>query len=83
MKDLGRWVPLVRSYINSERVVHGGEHALTEHVTRAVTSRVEGGEPLSSTRSPGPIELARVMVIAVALATKPTWQRRAAIGGAR
>ncbi len=33
---VGRWVPLVRGYLNGERIVHGGELALTEHVCRAV-----------------------------------------------
>jgi hypothetical protein len=82
-KELARWTPLVRSAINGGRVLHKGEHALSEHVNRAVLSRTEGGEQISTTRSPGPVELARCMVWAVALVTRPTWQRKAAIGGAK
>jgi hypothetical protein len=81
-KELARWTPLVRAAINGGRVHHRGEYALSEHVNRAVLARTEGGEPISTTRSPGPVELARCMVWAVALATRPTWQRRAAVGGA-
>jgi hypothetical protein len=44
---------------------------LAEHIQRAVAVRSQGSVALSSQRSPGPIELARLAVWAVALASRP------------
>ena len=52
------------------RLVHTGEVMLAEHVQRAVAVKVAASLVLSSQRSPGPIELARCMVWAAALASR-------------
>jgi len=52
-------------------VHHTGEALLVEQVDRAVLSKNNGVSVISSSRSPGPIELCRAMVWAVAMAGKP------------
>jgi hypothetical protein len=54
------------------KATHRGQRTLTEHVSRAVMARTPHGQVLSSQKSPGPIELARCMVWAVALSSRPT-----------
>jgi hypothetical protein len=80
IRELARWTVTVRSMILAGQVTHDGSTMLAEHVNRAVLSRTEGGMALSSTRSPGPIELARCLVWSVALASRPTWRHKPAIG---
>lgn len=83
--ELGLWTKGVRSMIVTEqRVAHRGDVRLDEHVHRAVAVPSAGNNvTLSSLRSPGPIELARCMVFAVALATQPkTSKRLPSAGGA-
>jgi hypothetical protein len=77
---LAKFTSTVRGMIAAGTVAHHGEATLTEHVARAVASRSEGGLALSTARSPGPIELARCLVWSVALASRPTWRQRPAIG---
>ncbi len=85
--ELGKWTGLVRPLIVGGLVSHDGSRQLADQVNRAVAVRArDAGQVLSSVRSPGPIEMARCMVVAVALASKPPRQRRVqspAIGVAR
>ena len=69
--ELLRYTPAVKSMIEEKLLRHTGEQMLAEHVQRAVAVRSQGSLALSSQRSPGPIELARCMVWAAALAAKP------------
>jgi hypothetical protein len=80
--ELGAWTAGVRRMIANRQVAHDGNLQLSEHVNRAVAGRTHGGSSLtlSSARSPGPIELCRAMVWAVALAAKPSGRRAPAIG---
>ena len=69
--ELSNWTTPVRGLIMEGRVRHTGETMLAEHVNRAVMVKVPNGHALSSQKSPGPIELARCMVWAVALEARP------------
>ncbi len=70
--ELVKFTPLMKTMVMEGRVVHHGHLLLSEHVQRAVIVRTAGGNiVLSSQKSPGPIELARAMCWAVALASKP------------
>ena len=71
VKELQKWTTLVRSMIMSHQVHHTGEALLVEQVDRTVLSKNNGVSVISSSRSPGPIELCRAMVWAVAMAGKP------------
>jgi len=62
---------MVRQLINEGRVNHTGETMLAEHVGRAVAVKTPGSIALSSTKSAGPIELARCLVWAVGLSARP------------
>jgi len=74
--ELGKGAGLVRSMILAGKVVHRGEQLLAEHVDRCVpVTFPSGGQAPSQSRSPGPIELARCMIWAVALASKPQARR--------
>ena len=70
--ELLRYTPAVKNMIEEKALRHTGEKMLAEHVQRAVAVRSQGSMALSSQRSPGPIELARCMVWAAALAARPT-----------
>ena len=70
-RELLRWTSPVKNMIIENRIYHHGENQLIEHVERAVLIKHQGSVALSSTRSPGPITLARCMVWAAALASKP------------
>jgi hypothetical protein len=69
--ELLRYTPAVKNMIEERTLRHTGEQMLAEHVQRAVAVRTQGSLALSSQRSPGPIELARCMVWAAALAARP------------
>jgi phage terminase large subunit-like protein len=69
-KEILTFTGLVRNMIVEERVRHRGETILAEHVNRAVMTKTVQGAVLSSQKSPGPIELTRAMVYAVAMASK-------------
>jgi hypothetical protein len=57
--------------IVENKVGHRGEASLAEHVERAVMVKHQGSLAVSTTRSPGDITLARCMIWAVALESKP------------
>lgn len=82
-RELTQWTALVKGLLSEGRVYHTGEQSLADHMARAVAARTQQGLVLSSQRSPGPIELARCAVWAIALATKSRWASRPAIGIAR
>jgi hypothetical protein len=71
-RELLKWTLAVRTMITENRIGHTGEKLLAEHVERAVMIKHQGSVALSSTRSPGPIELARCMVWAAALESRPS-----------
>jgi hypothetical protein len=70
-RELNRWTAAARSIILEGRLLHNGEHLLSEHVERAVLVKHNGNIVISSQRSPGPICMARALVFAVALVGKP------------
>jgi hypothetical protein len=70
--ELRKWTLSTRSLITENRIGQTGEKLLAEHVERAVMTKHNGAIELSSARSPGPIELARCMVWAVALESRPS-----------
>ena len=70
-RELLKWTAPVKNMITENRIYHHGENQLIEHVERAVLIKHQGSVALSSTRSPGPITLARCMVWAAALASRP------------
>jgi phage terminase large subunit-like protein len=72
--ELLKWTTAVKQMIDQGRLAHTGETMLAEHVQRAVAVRAQNAVALSSQRSPGPIELARCLVWAVALAARPASQ---------
>ena len=69
--ELTRFTTLVRSMIHEGNVQHHGESLLADHCSRAVLVKTPSGAVVSSQRSPGPIELCRVMIWAVAQVSKP------------
>ena len=71
-QEMYLWTLLVRNMIMEGRIKHPGQVNLSEHVGRAVSARSQNKTTLSSQKSPGPIELARCMVWAVACASKPS-----------
>jgi phage terminase large subunit-like protein len=70
--ELLRYTTLVQKMILEDKVAHTGSTALAEHLGRAVMVKTAQGAVLSSQKSPGPIELARVAVFAISLVSKPT-----------
>ena len=70
-KELTKYTGLVKAMIAETKVRHRGERTLAEHVCRAVQIRTSDGVLISSARSPGPIELARCAVLAIAKASRP------------
>jgi hypothetical protein len=69
--ELLKFTSLVRNMIMENRLTHTGEISLTEQINRSVMGKQADGMALSSKKSPGPIELARCLVWAAALASKP------------
>lgn len=74
---------LTRSLILEKRLFHTGEELLASHVNRAVLARANGQVVISSQRSPGPIEAARLLVVAAALVSRPVNRGRAAFATGR
>lgn len=70
-QEIGRYTSAVRNLINEGRVAHTGETMLAEHVGRAIAVKTPGSIALSSTKSSGPIELARCLVWAVGMSARP------------
>ncbi len=81
--ELLKWTGLIRSMVIDGRVRHRGSRQLADQVERAVAVTTKNGYALSSQKSPGPIELTRCMVWAVALATRSRWKSKPSIGMAR
>ena len=81
--ELLKYTGLVLNMIREGRLVHTGEQMLAEHVNRAVLARAQGSVVLSSQKSPGPIECARAMVAAAAMAARPMRTGKAAMGTGR
>lgn len=81
--EIAKWTPLVRSMINEGRLSHGRDLVLAEQVARAVAVKTQNSWALSSQKSPGPIELARLMVFAAALASKPVNRAKPAMAFAK
>ena len=69
--ELLRYTSLVQKMILEGRVLHDGSTALHEHMTRATMVKTAQGAVLSSQKSPGPIELARCAVWAIAEVSRP------------
>jgi hypothetical protein len=69
--ELIKWTAMVRSMIVEDTVRHTGDVGLAEHMGRAVAVKTNQAIVLSSQKSPGPIELARCAVFAVALESRP------------
>ena len=70
-RELQRWTQGARAAILEKRVQHDGSTLFAQHCARAVAVKNQGAVTLSSVRSPGPIELARCLVFAVAMVSKP------------
>jgi hypothetical protein len=79
-RELQRWTTVVRSMTMAGTVLHTGEELLIQQVDRAVLVKHQGHMSLSSARSPGPIELCRAYVWAVAKASAPKEQRKVSMG---
>jgi hypothetical protein len=69
--ELLKYSGLIQKMIVEGKVRHRGELSLAEHVNRAVLTKTGGGVVLSSQKSPGPIELCRCMVWAIAESSRP------------
>ena len=83
-QEICRYTAVVRRMLNERRLFHTGEKMLAEHVGRAVAVKTTGAIALSSTRSPGPIELARCLVWAAGIGARPSPNvRRPVVGTAR
>jgi hypothetical protein len=78
-----KFTGLTRSLILEKRIYHRGEELLATHVNRAVLARANGQVVISSQRSPGPIEAARLLVVAAALVSRPSNTGRAAMAFGR
>ena len=70
--ELLRYTSLVLKMILEGKVQAQHSTALNEHMNRAVMVKTAQGAVLSSQKSAGPIELARCLVFAVSLISKPT-----------
>ena len=81
--EVGKWTALVKAMLVEGRLVHGDDLALKEQMARAVSVNISTGPTLSSQKSPGPIELARLVVFAASLASKPRNRARPEMGLAR
>jgi hypothetical protein len=79
-RELLKWTAAVRAMIIEQRLQHNGELLLQQHVERAVLIKHQGSVALSSSRSPGPIEAARCMVWAAAIASRPHMLGKPAFG---
>lgn len=75
-REILAWTGLVQKMIKEKLVAHSGELLLGEHMNRAVLITHEGHLGISATRSPGPIELAKCVIWATALAAKPAYSQK-------
>ncbi len=74
--ELLRYTALVKAMITEGRVVHRASQVLTEHFARAVAVKTAQGLVVSSQKSPGPIEMARCAIWAIALVSKPVSRQK-------
>lgn len=74
--ELIRYTGLVQKMILEGRVRHDGSTQLSEHMLRAVMVKTQTGTVLSSKKSPGPIELARCAVWAIAEVSRPASRQK-------
>jgi hypothetical protein len=74
--ELLKYTSLVRSMIQEGRVIHTGARTLSEHMGRCVGVKTAQGYVLSSQKSPGPIEMARTAVWAIALVSRPQTKQK-------
>ena len=74
--ELLKYTVLVRSMIVEGRVKHFGTRALAEHMNRAVSVKTAKGVVVSSQKSPGPIEIARCAIWAIALCSRPVTRQK-------
>ena len=74
--ELLKYTSLVRSMIQEHRVIHRGTRTLHEHMTRAVGVKTAQGYVISSQKSPGPIEIARCAIWAIALESRPQTKQK-------
>ena len=79
-KELLRFTPLVHHMIMERRLLHMKNDQLDEQISRAVAVKTQASMALSSQKSAGPIELARMVIWAAALVAKPTVVGRPTIG---
>ena len=79
-KELLKFTPLVHHMILERRLLHMKNDQLDEQIGRAVAVKTQGSMALSSQKSAGPIELARMVIWAGALVAKPTVVGRPTIG---
>jgi hypothetical protein len=77
-RELQKWTTVVRSMTMAGQVRHTGEELLIEQCSRATLVKHQGHLSLSSIRSPGPIELCRAYVWAVAMAGRPKAESKVA-----
>ena len=81
--ELLKWTSLTKNLIVEGRLAHAGEEQLTSHMNRAVAVRQQHSVALSSKRSPGSIELARLVVFCAGIASRPRLAGKAAMGISR
>ena len=74
--ELLKYTSLVRAMIQEGRVIHTGARTLSEHMSRCVGVKTAQGYVLSSQKSPGPIEVARTAVWAIALVSRPQTKQK-------
>lgn len=82
VREIRLWTSPVQAMIINGEVWHDSHQVLAEHVNRAVAKTVEGSWYVMAARSPGPIELCRCLIWAVAIAAKPKAVARAAMASA-
>jgi phage terminase large subunit-like protein len=75
--ELVKMTSIARTMIHEKRVMHMGQQLLSEHVARAVGVKTPAGFVVSSQKSAGPIELARMAIFSICLSTKPVQRTRA------
>lgn len=74
--ELLKYTSLVRAMIQEGRVIHTGARTLSEHMNRAVGVKTAQGYVVSSQKSPGPIEVARTAIWAIALVSRPQTKQK-------
>jgi hypothetical protein len=79
--EVTKWTGPIRAAIMEQRLTHGGDPVLSEHVARAVSVKVNNGSAitLSTKQSPGCIILCRAMIWAAALCIKAPAHKRPSI----